>query len=360
VVSLPPQSDFQAYRGTLDGSLITISLRGEIGFEPSKSLREVVDLAVEDLEQPEQNELAPEAKTAYMVLAKHSTISPSKSLTNHLNIWLNPDQFRFSITSLQEMDEIEELAPEFEFERHRFKYEEEIISFHNNGKVISQSGYSVYAPIISRAIMANLPFSDFDLIIGQDEVGSGERIGPLVVSTVAVTPKQLVDLQLIGVKDSKLVPRSITPNMANWIREFSTITNTVSLLPPQFNALRLEGNLSIADILSQTHNTAVAQLKSKLNQISTGKKRVIYLIDQYNRFEHLTNLEDDPNFEVEYKYLTGGEKHSVSIAAASILAKASRLRWMKIQQKMTGYELRRKEVNRIRQDKRSHQLLKFL
>ena len=54
------------------------------------------------------------------------------------------------------------------------------------GAVYSQTGKEIYHDIIEKVLHQNIPFSNYDLIIGQDEVGNGEIIGPVVIGSVGV------------------------------------------------------------------------------------------------------------------------------------------------------------------------------
>jgi ribonuclease HII len=145
----------------------------------------------------------------------------------------------------------------------------------------------------------------YDLIIGLDEVGRGSLAGPVVAAAVWLKDfkfKQRVD-------DSK----KLTP--VKRAAAFSEITSKSLYAFGSVNHAKIDQvNIYQATILAM--QKAVAQLSGKLS--SRELKRAFVLIDGNMRFK----------LKLPYQSVVGGDGKSLSIAAASILAKVHRDRIM--------------------------------
>ena len=72
---------------------------------------------------------------------------------------------------------------------------------------------------------------NFDIMIGSDEAGKGEWLGPLVIAAVALNPKQVLFLQGEGVKDSKLLKSNNLASLSNLIKSNSIDYQIIPIYP---------------------------------------------------------------------------------------------------------------------------------
>ena len=138
---------------------------------------------------------------------------------------------------------------------------------------------------------------DTQLIAGIDEVGRGALAGPVVVGIVIFQKRNFSWVDQIN--DSKLLSKPIREKLSMLIRE-NTIWSIGSVSNHVIDQIGIESSISFAAQL------AVEQLE---NQPS------ILLIDGNIKL---------PNVKIKYKNIIKGDQKSVSIAAASIIAKVHR------------------------------------
>ncbi len=96
--------------------------------------------------------------------------------------------------------DVKALTATNQYEAFRAQYRKELIIGYTSGKVTANG-------LQSKKLLAELTSSlesvGYELMIGSDEAGKGEWLGPMVISAVALTPKQGGLLRGEGVMDSK-------------------------------------------------------------------------------------------------------------------------------------------------------------
>jgi ribonuclease HII len=131
-----------------------------------------------------------------------------------------------------------------------------------------------------------------------DEAGRGSLFGPVVAAAVVLNPKR----RIVGLDDSKKLPPERRTELAERIRE-----HALSWATAEIDASRID-----AWNIYQASRQAMVAALSRLNPLPD------YLL--------LDAIELD--LPIEQKALIHGDARSVSIAAASILAKVERDRLM--------------------------------
>jgi len=135
----------------------------------------------------------------------------------------------------------------------------------------------------------------FSRIIGLDEVGRGCLAGPVVAAGVIFKPGTFIE----GVKDSKRIPKKLRNNLEKQIKE-KALYWTIK-----------QGSIEEIDRL----NILWASLNTMQKCVEDENANPDYLLVDGNRYT--TSL-------IPYTCLIGGDDRSMSIAAASILAKVYR------------------------------------
>ncbi|MGX7204432.1 ribonuclease HIII [Enterococcus pingfangensis] len=155
-------------------------------------------------------------------------------------------------------------------------------------------------------------------VLGSDEVGNGSYFGPLCVCAAYADKEHLAALKQLGVKDSKMLTDEQIRKMALTIKELIPYKLLVvnpekyNEIQPKYNAVRMKVAL---------HNQAIRLL---LEQIKPTKPDAI-LIDQFtSEANYLKYVKQEPQ-RVEQKiyFVTKGEQYHLSVAAASIISRAS-------------------------------------
>ncbi|MFQ7233975.1 MAG: ribonuclease HIII [Enterococcus hulanensis] len=155
-------------------------------------------------------------------------------------------------------------------------------------------------------------------VLGSDEVGNGSYFGPLCVCAAYADKEHLEPLKQLGVKDSKMLTDEQIRKMAREIKELIPFKLLVvnpekyNEIQPKYNAVRMKVAL---------HNQAIRIL---LEQIAPTKPDAI-LIDQFTSEANYMKYVKQENHRVEQKiyFVTKGEQYHLSVAAASIISRAS-------------------------------------
>ena len=145
----------------------------------------------------------------------------------------------------------------------------------------------------------------FDYLIGTDEAGRGPGAGPVFAAAVYFTS---YDERLEKLNDSKQLSEKVREELFDVIKE-----NSIWAIY-QGSVEEIE-KLNILKTSLLSMNRACSEVISKLEE---GKS--IVLVDGNKLI---------PDFKFEQKYVVKGDSKSAAIAAASVLAKVSRDRFMK-------------------------------
>ncbi len=170
-------------------------------------------------------------------------------------------------------------------------------------------------------------------IIGADETGVGDYLTPLVAAAVFVPEQNYQLLKNIGVNDSKKLTDKKILQIFEQIK--TKIKSSVrSLSQVQYNYLNHIYNANELKLL--LHLEAINALSSRLekvdliiiDQFASEKNIDKYKINILAREKHLSD------FNSPVKYVTNGEQFHISVAAASIVARAHFLLLMEEQNKI--------------------------
>lgn len=122
--------------------------------------------------------------------------------------------------------------------------------------------------------------TEFDYVLGSDEVGKGEWYGPLIAVCVALTPTLIDNFRKIGVRDSKTISKMNISLLAQQIHEKNFVWKYTILNPPTFNQMfedfRKEGK-SLNELLAWAHSRAI---RETLDNVKYSRARLI--IDKFD------------------------------------------------------------------------------
>ncbi len=216
-----------------------------------------------------------------------------------------------------------------EYESFRIRYSGGSIIGYTSGKVVITSEPAVQ--LVREALQKmGLKDVDYDLVIGSDEAGKGEWLGPMVVAAVALTPTQASDLRAEGVMDSKDLSLDRISELANVIAKLSTALKTVTLPPDAFNALLKEFHdegKNLNDLLAWAHAKAISQVASELNP-KKGNRQVRIVVDEFARSKtekRLARVIDLNSVDLIQRHHAEDE---IAVAASSIVARNAREDWI--------------------------------
>jgi len=184
------------------------------------------------------------------------------------------------------------------------------------------------APVEKETPSAAAVPSETEPHIGTDEAGKGDFFGPMVTAGVYVDARTAQLLRTLGVRDSKLVSDRELRGLAANIREVvaDRQRGVLVLAPKRYNELykqmRGEGK-NLNTLLAWTHTRVIEDL------IKSGLRPNFILSDQFGDKRYIESrlLMDTRLSGVPVLQMHRAEA-DVGVAAASILARDSFLRWL--------------------------------
>lgn len=173
--------------------------------------------------------------------------------------------------------------------------------------------------------------------IGCDEVGTGDYLGPLVVCCAYVTAEQTQMLLNLGIRDSKDLKDPDICYLAEKIKNI--VPHQVLVLPnAKYNDM-VDRGMNANAIKAYLHNQALLKLTRQLEELPS------YLImdefvNERKYHEYLNEIPKQTTIVKENLYFVQkGESVHVAVAAASILARESFVKYMAIMSKQLDFNL---------------------
>lgn len=178
-------------------------------------------------------------------------------------------------------------------------------------------------------------------VVGSDEAGKGEWLGPLVVAACAVPSGKRASLVARGVMDSKALSKDRVLAAADEIGALGLVHEVVLVSPERFNTLferfKAEGK-NLNDLVAWAHAKALGSVVEALED-EGGVSSVRIVVDEFDRVRTQARAQrafDVEAYPVEQRFQAEDE---VAVAAASVLAKAARERWVAGFEQREGVDL---------------------
>ena len=173
--------------------------------------------------------------------------------------------------------------------------------------------------------------------VGSDEVGVGDYLAPLVVTSVFVEADQLEALRQLGVKDSKSMTDKRICEIAAEIKDLLP-HKTLVFENKYYNAM-IEKGLNAHVVKSFLHNKTLGSLTETLPEYPE-----YIVVDEFvSKQHHLRYLKQLPKkppiVEKNVFFVKKGESVHLAVAAASILARAAFVAYMEDFSAKVGIEV---------------------
>lgn len=184
------------------------------------------------------------------------------------------------------------------------------------------TGSVVYSGDEAEALVCGVLTSPpFDAVVGSDEAGKGEWYGPLVVVALGASPAQLLEMRMMGIRDSKFLTRERLERLGSALERIDVPKGVMILSPQRYNELyeRLssEGR-GLNDLLAWAHASTIADVLTRLEHM--GARRVRITVDEFDAPKLASKLKVPEGLECTLVQRHGAEAEP-EVAAASILAK---------------------------------------
>ena len=251
---------------------------------------------------------------------------------------VNPDQLEEVRITLLDHDHTYPRKSTNQYEDFRIEFSGGVIVGYTSGKIVANNLES--ANLVQSVVKGMGYTSDFEIIVGSDEAGKGEWLGPLTVAAVALSPEQANQLRSSGVMDSKELTVAKIGELAYEIEAHSLAYYIVVISPEKFDQkfkeFHEEGK-NLNDLLAWAHAKAISEVFEILGSLDDA--RVLVIVDEFaagKLEERLSKVIDLDSIELIQRPRA---EDNPSVAAASIMARDAREDWIDKASFRLGVEL---------------------
>lgn len=249
------------------------------------------------------------------------------------------DELHRRILDSNESSDIATTSPHEAF---RIMFAGETIIGYTSGKIMSNGPYSAAA--VQNAILSMKSSSKPLIVIGSDEAGKGEWLGPMTVAAVALTPEQSAMLRSLGVMDSKSMSVARITKLSKTIRRYTLRVESLLISPEKFN-LQIEEfrkeSKNLNDLLAWAHTKVISEVYEK---IKTQNMSIKIVIDQFARVKTEARLRVKIDLRKVELVQRPKAEDEIAVAAASIIAREAREAWIDWACDKFGFNLREMSI----------------
>lgn len=232
---------------------------------------------------------------------------------------LSKEEIKMLKVLLLDRPGIEQLTTTNPYELFRVKSGDCLIIGYSTGKIVAnkEAGRDLITELLPK-ISKETPKL---IVIGSDEAGKGEWLGPLVVAAVETTAGQIIELQAQGVMDSKELSLPRVRDLAKFIRDRHYFTRNVIITPRRFNELYDElkdERKTLNDLLAWGHSKVIGDL---LNSVSRTDQKIRVIIDEFDKIRTEARLRRVLNMDKVEVIQYPKAEENMAVAAASIVAR---------------------------------------
>ncbi|MGY5855781.1 MAG: hypothetical protein RTS72_04225 [Candidatus Thorarchaeota archaeon] len=234
--------------------------------------------------------------------------------------------------------ESSDLATRSEYEAFRIMLAGEAIIGYTSGKIVSNGPHSAAA--VQNAILDMTPSTGVPLVIGSDEAGKGEWLGPMTVAAVALTPEQTGMLQALGIMDSKSMSVVRITELSKTVRRNALKVESLLISPEKFNSqiedFRKEGK-NLNDMLAWAHTKVISEVYESVKE---REENIKIVVDQFARVKTEARLRGKLDLSKIELVQRPKAEDEIAVAAASIIAREAREAWIDWACQKFGFDLR--------------------
>jgi ribonuclease HIII len=223
------------------------------------------------------------------------------------------------------------------YEAFRFYYAGGSIIAYTSGKVVANSPET--SELLRNSVLDLSSEDPEKTIIGSDEAGKGEWLGPLTVAAVALDAKQEVYLRSVGVMDSKELSLRKIGELSYEVEDNSVAIKTLIISPPTFEKRLAEFHgegKTLNDLLAWAHTEVIRDVYSR---VVTAPKNVRIVIDQFDKEKTDQRIGRILGLKGATVTQMPRAETITAVAAASIIARDLREEWIDKKSLQLGVEL---------------------
>ncbi|MHA1137963.1 MAG: RNA-binding domain-containing protein [Candidatus Thorarchaeota archaeon] len=336
-------NEWELTRARIDGNLIVVYSSGKISYQSSIVIDKILNkYGVSKVDSKKSS-------------GKKKDLKPIKTK-------LNETQKQHLIETLSQI--AEEGTTPGEYEEATFLLDGAKITIYTTGTVYSPHGHTKFEEALVKAIGQNPSHPEYEIVIGQDEVGKGEIFGPMIAGSVAVTQEEASALQFAGVRDSKSLAKERIAELSKIIGSKAIAKKTISIGARRFNEMFREfkdESQTLNDMLAWAHMTALKEVLEQLDSMGKGNSKILVIIDEFGRISTDKKLSEViKKRDIKVIQEPRAEDLSAAVASASILAKSIRNTEMDKLAKEIGVPLDKRNISEILRHPKGHDAIRLV
>ena len=193
----------------------------------------------------------------------------------------------------------------------------------------------------------------FESYIGNDEVGTGDFFGPIVVCSSCVDENNYLYVKRLGVKDSKAITSDekileIGEKLINTIPHAVTIlTNT------KYNEVITNPNMNMNKVKAVLHNNVINKFLNKYKDLKYNSIVIDDFCGEQKYYEYLSNSK---SLVKNIIFETKAENKYLSVACSSIIARYYFLKEIEKISEISGYNILKGASSKV--DKLASEIIK--
>lgn len=193
----------------------------------------------------------------------------------------------------------------------------------------------------------------FESYIGNDEVGTGDFFGPIVVCSSCVDENNYLYVKRLGVKDSKAIT-SDEKILEIGEKLINTIPHTVTILTnTKYNEVITNPNMNMNKVKAVLHNNVINKFLNKYKDLKYNSIVIDDFCGEQKYYEYLSNSK---NLVKNIIFETKAENKYLSVACSSIIARYYFLKEIEKLSEISGYNILKGASSKV--DKLASEIIK--
>lgn len=270
------------------------------------------------------------------------------------SVWFTKEQIVQLKLYLAGQEEITEHEPKRKHEERRYLKEKdgkkEWLVINNNSTVFTVGGYDQFDELIRSLTTEHESYSQ-ETIFAINVDYQYSKIGPIVATIVMMDPSQLQELQIAGIKHKTLVRTFPYDDQYDVITKTVDYYDNIIIEPSELNSLDLEQSYEGYTI--QVNKLIENKIVEYLKNVSVSED-TIFVMDQYS-----TGIYRERIQEINSEFTFADYEISIPLSIASVLTYVAQKRWVDEYEKIIGYDLDYKNIDKIMQSPHRDKILKL-
>ena len=277
------------------------------------------------------------------------------------SVWLSIEQRKALLDFLDSDTKFIKIKPQSARELTRYEHNKKTLVFNQNDTIYTIGGFEGYQEKITEILKINPLYPGYNLIIEIDVIGINSQIGPVIITSIALNPDEMVQLQLLGVKHRKIGRSKSSVDLANVIKDMTDYYSICVIEPKLINEISdsfdENGNKLYQECLLDGYKRTFRELMRKIKPSKISNRRILFVYKKEMNLDlELFSILSKNNLIEQLK-----QSHNsfVGNAASSTLSDATNEIWKEDKERKINLKINQGNLSRILKSGNPREILKF-